>query len=318
MEGNQAITLSSGAVLMSFPASFVRSIVVPALFVTASLTVAGAQTQVAGMELPTGTTLSLSTARMPLEAVPAKAAGAAGGSSMGALPTAAPGMFSAVIVSVKAGSTGLGVDVATSLGSRLALRTGASYFKYNTSFNTDGLTINGGLHLQNLGTSLDIYPFRGRFRISPGYTFSNKNSMSATLLVPGGQSFSLGDGGDYTSDPSNPIHGTASFKFGNKFAPKLTMGVSSLFPQHGGRFSMPLEIGAQYTSAPTVTLAISGNSCGSQVQTDGTTDSGCGPVDQTNVVQEQQTLQSDLKPLRFYPIATVGVAVRFGSVGRRD
>ena len=142
--------------------------------------------------------------------------------------------------------------------------------------------------------------------------------MNATLLVPGGQSFSLGDGGNYTSDPSNPIHGTAGFVFGNKFAPKLTMGLSSLFPQRGGRFSMPLEVGAQYTSAPTVQLAISGNSCGSQAQADGSTESGCGSVDQTNVQQEQQQLQNDLKPLRFYPIVSLGFAMRFGSVGRSN
>ena len=236
------------------------------------------------------------------------------------IPLVAPAFqpFSAVAVSVKLGTTGVGVDVATPLARRLGLRSGASFFSYNTSLTTDGLNITGGLHLQGASTSLDIYPFKNSFRISPGLTYTNKNRMNANLSVPGGQSFSLGDGGNYTSDPSNPIQGTASFVFGNSLAPRLTMGFESLRPNHGGRVSFPLDIGVQYTAAPVVKLAISGNSCGSQSQSDGSMDSGCGAVDQTNVAQEQSELQQDLKPLRFYPLVSFGVTVKFGHVGRSE
>ncbi len=251
------------------------------------------------------------------DVAPAPASGAAFPNPAMPLVTHGTKPFSAVAVSFRVGSTGIGAEIATPLSRHLAIRSGASFFSYNTSFTTNGLNITGGLHLQNASTSVDIYPFHSSFRISPGLTFANKNRMSATLLVPGGQSFSLGDGGNYYSDPSNPVHGTASFIFGNSLAPRLTMGFESLAPRRG-RVSFPLDLGFQYTAQPVVKLAITGNSCGTQVQADGTTDAGCGSVDQTNVAQEQSQLQDDIKMLRFYPILSFGVTVKFGHVSRSN
>ncbi len=239
------------------------------------------------------------------------AGAAAAGASAVSIPSAGYSPMSSFAVTVKASTTGIGLDVATALSRHFGIRTGDSYFGYNTSFTDSGLNITGSLHLQGASASLDIFPFHNSFRISPGITYNNKNRMDATLLVPGGQSFSLGDGGNYTSDPSNPIHGTASFVFGNSFAPRLTMGVGSILPRFG-RVSFPLEMGVQYTAAPQVKLAITGNSCGNQTQSDGSTSYGCGSVDQTNVAQEQSELQNDISPLRFYPIVSLGVSFRFG------
>jgi hypothetical protein len=238
-------------------------------------------------------------------------AAAAGGASAASIPAAGYSPMSSFAVTVKASTTGVGLDMATALTRHFGIRTGASYFSYNTSLTDSGLNITGSLHLQGASASLDIFPFHNSFRISPGITYNNKNRMDATLLVPGGQSFSLGDGGNYTSDPSNPIHGTASFVFGKSIAPRLTMGVGSILPRFG-RVSFPLEMGVQYTAAPQVKLAITGNSCGSQTQSDGSTGYGCGSVDQTNVAQEQSELQNDISPLRFYPIVSLGVSFRFG------
>ena len=216
--------------------------------------------------------------------------------------------FSSLAVTVKATSTGIGFDLAVPMNSWLALRSGATYFSYNTTINTDGLNIVGALHLQNASTSLDIHPFHNSFRISPGLSYANRVAMGAAIMVPGGQSFSLGDGGDYTSDPSNPIHGTGSFLFGNRVDPRITVGFANILSRHSGRFGMPIEAGFQYTSQPTVKLAITGNSCATT--SEGT---GCGPVDQASVVQEQQQLQSDLAPLRFYPIVSIGFSYKFGA-----
>ena len=87
-----------------------------------------------------------------------------------------------------------------------------------------------------------------------------------------------------------------------------------MIPRSGRRFSFPVEVGVQYTDRPTVNLQIAGSSCGS-VSQDGVTATGCGPVDQISVQQEQQELRNDLAPLRFYPVISVGISYRIG--GRR-
>jgi hypothetical protein len=229
-----------------------------------------------------------------------------------------PGMrpFSAVAVALKVGSGGIGFDVATPLMQRLNLRSGASFFSYNTSLTQDGLNIAGAIKFQNASTSVDIFPFNGSFRISPGITFRNNNALNAAITVPGGQSFSLGDS-DYTSDPLDPIHGTAAFAFGSSnFAPRLTMGFGNMLPRNGSRFSFPVEVGFEYISQPTVRLNFAGSACGSQVQSDGSVGAGCGSVNPSDVAQEQSQLQSDLSPLRFYPIVSFGVSYRIGHINR--
>ncbi len=221
--------------------------------------------------------------------------------------------FETFAVAAKVGSGGIGVDVATVLAQRFNLRVGASYFSHDTSLTTDGLQITGAIKLQTAAASVDIFPFNNSFRISPGVSFKNDSHLSAALLVPGGQSFSLGDS-DYTSDPADPIHGTAAFGFGRNVAPQVTVGFGNMIPRSGRRFSFPVEVGVQYTDRPTVNLQIAGSSCGS-VSQDGVTATGCGPVDQISVQQEQQELRNDLAPLRFYPVISVGISYRIG--GRR-
>ena len=225
--------------------------------------------------------------------------------------------FSSMALTVKAGTTGIGFDISSPLARHFALRTGASFFSYNTSLIADGMHVNGSLHLQSAALGVDVYPFHNSFRISPGLSFSNQNHLSATLLVPGGQSFSFGDGGTYFSDPVNPVRGNAAFVLGKRVAPRITTGWGNVMPHAGGRVSFPLEVGLQHSAAPTVALNVTGNSCGTQTEANGTTEAGCGAVDQTNVQQEQTQLQHDLSSLRFFPVASLGVSVRIGN-GRRS
>jgi hypothetical protein len=233
-----------------------------------------------------------------------------GGGVTRAVPAGAPAArpFNAVAVAVKVGSGGVGFDVATPVMRRVNLRSGATFFQYNNaSFTQDGLNINGNVKLQTAGVNLDIYPFGNSFRISPGMTFKNNNYLNAALLVPGGQDFSLGDT-DYTSSPTDPIHGTAAFQFGtSNLAPRLTVGFGNMLKPRGGRFSVPTEIGFEYVAQPIVKLTFAGSGCNNQ---------GCGPVDPASVQQEQQELQSDLAPLRFYPIVSIGVSMRLGHLAR--
>jgi hypothetical protein len=214
--------------------------------------------------------------------------------------------FSAVAVGVTVGSAGIGLEVATPLGERFNLRGNASLFEYNGDFSSDGLNYDADIKVRSVSESLDWFPFGNGFRISPGLTIDNGNSFTATLAVPGGQSFDLGDT-TYTSLLTDPIHGNATLKFGRHVAPSITTGWGNILPRNGRRFSVPFEVGFQYIGTPLLTLDLAGTGCSVD---------GCGslqtdPDSVANIQQQQDKLNKDIHPLRFYPILSTGFAYRF-------
>jgi hypothetical protein len=232
-------------------------------------------------------------------------------------PTAARSMhpFSGLAVGVKFGLAGVGFDVATPLvPQRLNLRGGASFISYTPStIVVDNLNINGAIKFQNADLMVDFFPFHGRFRLSAGATVYNNTGLTATLSVPTGQSFSVG-GTDYYSEPYNattnpagPITGAGTFTFGgNNVVPRVTIGTGNMLPKKG-RITFQSEIGFEYFSAPSVVYNITGTGC--QNYNAGVY-SNCGPIPQSNITSEQNTLQSDLYDLRFYPIVSFGLGFR--------
>lgn len=215
--------------------------------------------------------------------------------------------FSAVGLELKVGIGGVGFDVATPLARHFNLRAGASFFNYALTSSDNGINYTGTLKLQSADASLDYYPFHGTFRLSPGVAFSNQNHVNASAVVPGGQSFTLNDT-DYTSDPADPVTGTGYLELGEKVAPSFTLGWGNMIPRHGGHWSVPFEIGFKYIQQPTVKLMLAGSACQDGVCSNVATD----PETQSNVQGEENTLNKDLSPLRFFPIVSIGVSYKFG------
>jgi hypothetical protein len=214
--------------------------------------------------------------------------------------------FRSYAVALRIGVGGIGGEVATPILRRLNLRVGVEAFTYSTTFNTNGLSADGTLKLGETFATLDYHPFHNGFRLSPGLTLYNRNNVGATLNVPGGSTFTLNDV-DYTSEASDPITGTAGATFGNKVAPRFTIGWGNSFPRFGGHWSFPVELGFYYVSTPTVSIALSGSACSSD---------GCGSIDtpdnEANIQGEQVKLNNDLAPARFFPVFSLGVGYRFG------
>jgi hypothetical protein len=213
--------------------------------------------------------------------------------------------FTGLAVAVKFGVAGIGFDVATPLIRQwLNLRGGASFFSYTPStFTQDNLNIDGHIKMQNADIMVDVFPFHGRVRLSGGLTVYNDTGLTATLVVPNGQSITVG-GTDYYSDPTHPLHGNGIFTLGgNKVVPRVTIGTGNMIPKKG-RFTFQSELGIQYITAPTVAYNFSGNGCNDKTYTN------CAPIPQQNVIDEQNKLQNDLYDLRFYPILSVGLSYR--------
>lgn len=137
--------------------------------------------------------------------------------------------------------------------------------------------------------------------------------VTANLTIPTGQGFQVG-GTTYYSEPydpvlnpAGPIRGTGTFTFGdNKIAPRVTIGTGNLLPKKG-RFTFQSEIGFQYVAAPTVSYALAGTGC---LNYTAGVYSECGPIPQSSVSAQVTEIQSDLSPLRFFPVFSIGLGYR--------
>jgi len=234
---------------------------------------------------------------------------AAGGQALSNGPVAVR-PFSAVGVAIKAGVAGFGVEAATPLAHKFNLRGGASFFNYNVSnLAEDGFNINGTIALKSINTSLDWFPFGGKFRVSAGATVYNGNRFNGTATVPGGNTITLNDQ-DYTSSPTDPViatFGTPDNRFGSRVAPSLTVGLGNLVPRGEGHWSFPFEIGFQYIKPPLITLSLTGTAC----STDGCQSVNSDAMTQANIEAQQARINSDIYDLRFYPILSIGVGYKF-------
>jgi hypothetical protein len=175
-----------------------------------------------------------------------------------------------------------------------------------------------------VNTSLDWFPFGGSFRISPGVTLYNGNSLSATAMVPVGTSFTLNSvtyysgncpsyvaatgtcAGGYTAGTG--VSGNFKLAFGNKAAPSLTLGWGNLISRNPhSHWSVPFEFGAEYIGTPLVTLNMTGTAC--------TQGAGCGSVTTgttlANLNAQVATFNSDISVIRAYPILKLGLGYKF-------
>ncbi len=216
-------------------------------------------------------------------------------------------------VGVKISMLGVGGEAAVALSKRVNVRGGVNLFSYSTTFNSDGIGYGAKLAFRSGEAHLDFFPFAGGFHLSPGLLFYNDNHIDATVNVGSGQSFSLG-GASYTSNPSNPVIGTASLGF-NKVAPTFLIGFGNLIPRNRRRFSFTGDFGIAYTGAPKAAMSLAGSVCTSAIvggsPVSSCVDAGSDPTVQANIQSEVAKVNHDVSFIKIYPIASFGFAVNF-------
>jgi len=252
---------------------------------------------------PTGISSSLSTPEAPAAAVvvavpPAPIAKKNLPDKKRVLP------FSKLAISTKSSTLGAGGQVATPLMRGLNLRGGADFLNFGYAIGVDGANYEGQIHMKNGQVSLDWFPFNKQFHISPGFVIF-KTALSASVYVPGGNSFDLGNN-TFTSSTSDPVTGTASILFSHTIMPSLTFGFGNMIAKEGKHWSVPLEVGAAYTGHYTAQLSLQGSAC---------IDAGCmstsSALVQQSIVQEQNGLDEPMKHYQIYPIINSGLSYRF-------
>jgi hypothetical protein len=210
-------------------------------------------------------------------------------------------------IGVKGSFLGGGVEGAVRVNRFANVRGGFNLFSYHRGFNKDSIDYAGQLDFKTVEGHFDIFPFAGKFHVSPGVLAYIGNPITATAAVPGGQSFSLG-GTTYYSDTGTPVTGSGNIKF-NQVSPMATFGWGNLVPRNHGHFSVPFELGAVFQGSPKATLGLAGNVCDSpgvncrSVASD--------PTVQSNVLSEQNKLNNSMSFFKFYPIISIGFGYAF-------
>ena len=164
-------------------------------------------------------------------------------------------------VSLRVSTGGLGLDLTIPVAARFAVRAGASFLSFDGTLVEQNIDVDAHITLQNAYAGIDFFPFRNSFRITPGFSFANRTTANASLSIPGGRTFSFGEGGTEISDPGDPVRGTAKFAFGRGLNPRLTAGWANAIPHRNTRISFPVELGFEYIAPPTAMLSIAGSAC---------------------------------------------------------
>ncbi len=216
---------------------------------------------------------------------------------------------------------GVNMQMAVIANRHMNLRGTGNFFNYSIdNISTNGFKASGTLNFASAGASVDFYPFPNHgLRVSPGVMFLNRNQVSATVIAPGGTSFTLDDY-TYYSSQSSPVTGMASLGLHTQNpAFTITTGWGNMIPRRGGHLSFPFEIGAAFIGSPSLNMALtSGQVCADQAGTIGCIDVVGNSQIQSNLQAQRAKYQNDVNPFRFYPIFSTGVAYSFNLAGHGE
>jgi hypothetical protein len=210
-------------------------------------------------------------------------------------------------IGAKFSTLGVGVEGGMSVTRRSNARVGFNFFNYSRTFHSRGISYNGDVDLRSLQITYDQYLIGG-LHVSPSLLAYNGNQIDASAGVPAGQSFSLG-GVRYFSGAANPIAGTGVVHVRN-VAPAVFLGMGNIVPRSGRHLGYNVEAGVVFQGTPTTKLSLTGTACAVSPTT-GCLNAGTDPTVQANVQSEQAKLNSDLEPLKYYPVLSVGISWKF-------
>jgi hypothetical protein len=226
--------------------------------------------------------------------------------------------FSSVGVGVKIGLGGIGFDVATPLvPGVLNVRGGAGFFSYTYNGTVDNEPISATLKLNNAEVMVDVFPFKGSFRLSAGTTVYNTTGLNGTVSVAPGTTLKIGND-TYISAPSpNQLTGTVAAGFGGKAVPRFTLGWGNMVAKnHHIRFET--ELGVEIIGTPTVAWNYGGEAClANSAQNNcspGTTYVSITSVPgaSADIATQTASLQSDVNGVKVFPIFSFGLSYKIG------
>ena len=207
---------------------------------------------------------------------------------------AVAGTAHAQSVSLKAGSSGIGLEASYGLTPLFGLRANVLGGSLTRDETRSGVRYDGKLKLVSSSFLVDLHPFSGSFRLTAGLT-NNNNRFDATADPVSG--LIEINGIEYPSSQVGTLQAEVRF---DRRAPYLGLGWGSALRASAG-LSFSLDFGA-FLSKPAATLK--GN-CGPAL-----TAPLCAQL-QADIAAEQLQLQQSLDSVKGYPVLSVGFGYRF-------
>jgi hypothetical protein len=203
-----------------------------------------------------------------------------------------------VVGALRLGTLGVGVDANFGLTDQLNLRVGYSAFNYSDTLSSSNIDYDGDAKLRTATALLDWHPGGGGFRISFGAIGSN--TEVDVRGKPSNGTFEF-NGQTFTASEVGTVRG--KIEPGNTFGPYLGIGWGNAVGS-AGRVTFLFDLGVIYMGSPDVNLNAT---CGPAAPS-GTPE--CVQL-RNAVVQEERDLQDDADIYEWYPVASVGLAVKF-------
>jgi hypothetical protein len=197
-------------------------------------------------------------------------------------------------VGVRAGTTGIGGDIAFDLVPTLSLRAGYSYLSFNTTVESTDVKYDATPRLSNANLFLDFAPIGPLFRITGGVIF-NSNRVNVNAQATSG-TYTLG-GTTYPAAAIASLDGTV--KSGNAAAPYIGIGTGRVA---GAGVNFYADLGVMFQGSPKASLTAT---CGPA-----TPAALCSRI-QASTVQEAADLQDSIRNFKYFPVASIGVTIGF-------
>ena len=213
-------------------------------------------------------------------------------------PSAASAATPDFAVAVRAGTPGVGLDLDLGLSPSFGMRVGFAGFNVNHTVNTSDVDYDGRLKLKTVTGLLDWYVFQGGFHLTAGV--AGNDTKLDVVGKPNQGSYTI-NGTTYASSQLGSLNG--ELKFGNSVSPYVGFGWGNPAGENG-RVHFLFDVGAIYGGTPTVSLTAQ---CGPAAPTGSAL---CNEI-QSNVATEEQKLVSKADILRWYPVVSLGIAIRF-------
>ena len=201
---------------------------------------------------------------------------------------------------IRAGTLGGGLDFDISLLEKWNLRLGYNYLSYDQTVDDTDLRYDGTIKISSFSALLD-WQIAGPFRLTFGAVGSGPKIEVVGTPTAGG-TYEIGNT-TYTAAQIGRVNG--EIKIGNSVAPYVGIGFGNVVGKRG-RVSFLFDLGAIYGGTPDVSLTATCNpslppaTC-TALQTQLNND----------VAVEIADLEQDVQAIKWYPIISLGVGIRF-------
>lgn len=199
--------------------------------------------------------------------------------------TAAP-HIPALAVGVTAGTFGVGPEVTYRANRTVGLRVGAGFLKASRGIQSDGVQYQGDLKLSSWGMMVDLYPFRGHFRVSAGFRV-NKGTRLNMVATPAGPT-TIGNT-TYTPAQIGNLSGTVRIA---DVAPVATIGWAGGLTK-GVKFGF--DVGAMLSGSPNMREISASNSA----------------ISAADINAQKDKINRELGKITVYPVVQASLGYAF-------